>query len=273
MIQIALEPKVRLLSRASCEQVLGASIFAVTLAVTACYCSWRLRRRRRDAAAGFLDDKGDGLAEEGEDSVLDHSQLQTRVARRVARARRVNAALTLPPGNRSFRGSPGSPTKSAASSPREYPGTTSSTDPSEVGIVLVGGKLQCATGGAGTSSESTSSCPSREHSGRMEQRETQVGPSLGRADGERLRLEMNGLRVGACDNAAASEPLELPHATLHPKPHPAPWPTPPHAVQGEWQREPSASLDRQAAKAASARIASEAAALVAAKSEGRMDRI
>ena len=172
--------------------------------------------------------------------MLDHSQLQTRVARRVARARRVNAALTLPPGNRSFRGSPGSPTKSAASSPREYPGTTSSTDPSEVGIVLVGGKLQCATGGAGTSSESTSSCPSREHSGRMEQRETQVGPSLGRADGERLRLEMNGLRVGACDNAAASEPLELPHATLHPKPHPAPWPTPPHAVQGEWQREPSA---------------------------------
>ena len=68
MIQIALEPKVRLLSRASCEQVLGASI-AVILAVTACYCSWRLRRRRRDAAAGFLDDKGDGLAEEGEDSV------------------------------------------------------------------------------------------------------------------------------------------------------------------------------------------------------------
>ena len=68
-IQIALEPKVRLLSRASCEQVLGASIFAVILAVTACYYSWRLRRRRREAAAGFLDDKGDGLAEEGEDSV------------------------------------------------------------------------------------------------------------------------------------------------------------------------------------------------------------
>lgn len=78
----------------------------------------------------------------------------------------------------------------------------------------------------------------------MEQRETQVGPSLGRADGERLRLEVNGLRVGACDNAAASEPLEMPHATLHPKPHPAPWPTPPHAVQGEWQREPSASPAR-----------------------------